>query len=304
MLSERERTSLSAPGISRMSDCDVIYTPAQRGAFALLREMWVEPGTKRDWDALHHLHYKAEGMPTGARWFRLSLRGETVGVVAMTLPRPLLKERHKAFVWIKPGADIQRDNRARYVWINNNVRVIGRIVVDTLYRGVGASYRLQNLAARMSGFELIEIQSAMSKYNQFAQKAGFRFVAPMRSPKYEKGLAFMRATFDSHPADTRALLAEIEALPQAARSMVMARTRKWYYANSALEKTGSARDTGRARVENLPAPELIRQLQQLVLGSPLYGVYRNPDRGRSLPERLPLTAFDAQRPEEPLRWTP
>lgn len=278
-----------------LNPTSVDYDPNATPMFSMLRDMVVEQGSKEDWDALHHLHYKTEGKPVGAKYWRLALDGQTIGVTAVTLPRPLLKERHKLFPNLKPGNDSKASNTARYKWINANVRVIGRIVLDTMYRGVGASYRFQNIVSRLSGIRVMEIQSAMSKYNLFAQKAGFKFVKPMRSNKYEVGIRFFKETFESHPADTEALLKEIYSMDDVARERVIAETRKFYYANSALEKTGSARDTGYDRVQNLPLDELIRQLQQLVLGSPLYGVYLNPDFGRkNMPAALPLLSFDKQ----------
>ncbi|MDX5412771.1 MAG: hypothetical protein LPK02_06965 [Rhodobacterales bacterium] len=283
---------------------DVLYTPDAKPDFALLQQMYVERGTKADWDALHHLHYKSEGKPVGAHYYRLVLNDQTIGVTALTLPRPLLKERHVAFPKFKPGHDSKAANTARYQLINANIRVIGRIVLDTMYRGVGASYRFQNLVSRMSGYKIIEIQSAMSKYNLFAQKAGFRFVKPMRSNKYEVGLRFFRETFETHPADTAGILEELNRMPPALRATRIAAIRKFYYAHSALEKTGSARETGAARVEGLPVEELVRQLQQLILGSPLYGVYLNPDVGRSdIPARLYLPQFDKQATNERMNLT-
>lgn len=280
----------------------VDLTPDAKPDFSLLSQMYVERGDRGDWEALHHLHYKSEGKPVGAQYYRLVLNDTTIGVTALTLPRPLLKERHVAFPKFKPGHDSKAANTARYQLINANIRVIGRIVLDTMYRGVGASYRFQNLVSRMSGYRIIEIQSAMSKYNLFAQKAGFKFVKPMRSNKYDQGLKFFRQTFEAHPADTVGILAELEAMPAGLRATRIAAVRKFYYAHSALEKTGKARDTGAARVEGLPVEELIRQLQQLILGSPLYGVYLNPDVGRDdIPARLYLPQFDAQATTETMR---
>lgn len=281
--------------------CDVRYDRSAVPNFPLLSEMYVEPGTQEDWAALHHLHYKSEGRPFGPAYYRLVLDGQTIGVTVLTMPKGLLKERHAMIPQIKPGRDSKVANTARYRMINANIRVIGRIVLDTLYRGIGASYRFQNLVARQSGFRFIEIQSAMSKYNLFAERAGFRFAKPMRSNKYEVGIRFFRETFESHPADTQGLLEEIERLrPAVARARLNA-TRKFYYAHSAQEKTGKNREGGWERVQAMEPGELIRNLQQLVLGSPLYGVYNNPDAGRiDLPRRLPLTAFDRQKPEEPL----
>jgi len=277
------------------------FTPDAKPYFSLLEEMYVEKGTKADWELLHHLHYKSDHDPIGARYYRLVLRGETIGVCCITQPRPLTKERHKVWKGLKPGNDTKASNKFRYKWVNNNIVMIGRIVLDTLYRGVGASYRFQNLVARMSGYKIIEIQSSMSKYNPFAQKAGFEFVAPMRSNKFDVGMKFFRNNFDSHPADLDALLAEIEALPKIAQKPMIERIKAFYYAHSANEKTGDARDIGKERVANMSTSLVLRQLQQLVLSSPLSGVYLNPDYQRDLPERIPLLAFDAQKTTEPLK---
>lgn len=280
-----------------MSDVEIITTPNAKSHFEPLGRMFVERGTAADWQLLHHLHYKTEGRPTGPAYWRLSLEGETVGVCVLTLPRPMLKERNIAFEQIKPKGGLIDDkisNTARFKIINQNMRVIGRIVLDTLYRGVGAAYRFQNLVARMSGFRFVEIQSAMSKYNLFAQKAGFMMVKPQRSHKYEIGLKFFRSTFSSDPADTAGLLAEIENASPAYRERLLKDTRTFYYRHSAIEKTGQARSNGTSRVERLPVEELIQQLQQMILASPLYGIYPNPDFGREMPTHLPLTAFDRQ----------
>jgi hypothetical protein len=56
-----------------------------------------------------------------------------------------------------------------------------------------------------------------------------------------------------------------------------------------------------SRVARLPPRELLYQMIQMFFASPLYGVYTNPDLGRTIPERLPITAFDNQAPHEPLK---
>lgn len=268
--------------------------------FPLLDRMFVERGTKDDWMLLHELHYKAEGSPAGAQYWRCTLDGETIGVMVVGLPKGLLKERHKAFPHLKPGsAETTITNTYRYKWVNANMRVISRFVVDTMFRGIGVGYRFQNLATRMHGVRIMEIQSSMSKYNLFAQKAGFRFVRPSNSNKWERGLKFMRTTFDANPADHEAIMLELEALPEGVREKRLDRVRDFYKKNSAQEKTGAGRH--RNRVDTMPANVLVRQLQQMVLASPMYGVFKNPDHGRDdLPDRLPLTAFDNQAPNEPL----
>lgn len=272
-----------------------------------LDEIVVERGDRDDWKLLEGLHYKAHGITPGAHYFRMRLSGETIGVLMMASPKLLLKERHVAFPKLKPGNDTKVSNTARMKWINANMSIVARCVVDTMYRGAGLAYRFTNLAARMEGKRIIEIQSAMSKYNQFAQKAGFQFVPPMKSNKYEVGIKFLKSTFDSDPADLEAILDEIAAMPSGARTKTLEAVRVFYRRHSAIENTGKGLietngvKFADSRIARLPDRELIYQLQQMILASPLYGIYENPDVGRGLPAQLPITAFDLQAPNEPLR---
>lgn len=276
------------------SAVDVELRPDAKSQFSLMSEMMVQEGDHKDWDALHHLHYKSEGALFGPKFYKLTLDEETIGVCVMTMPKGLLKERHAVMRSIKPGNDSKLTNTARYQMINANMRVVGRIVLDTMYRGVGASYRFQNIAARMTGIRFIEIQSAMSKYNTFSEKAGFLPAKPIRSPNFEPGIKFFKQTFEANPADAQAILNELNSLrPAVAKARVNA-MRKFYFAKSSKEKTGSARKNGTSKVDNMPVEELLSNLQQLILSSPLYNIYQNPDVGRELPKSIPLDAFDRQ----------
>ena len=49
--------------------------------------------------------------------------------------------------------------------------------------------------------------------------------------------------------------------------------------------------------------KLLKEIHTLSFTSPLYGVYRNPDFGRELPDTLPLLAFDNQPLDAPLDLT-
>ncbi len=270
--------------------------------FAMLDDMIVERGTKEDWALLSALHSRSEGVPAGVRYWRCVLHGETIGVMVTSSPKLLLRERHRVFPNIKPGNDNKVGNTFRAMWINRNIRVISRFVVDTMYRGIGVGYRFQNIASRMEGIKYLEIQSSMSKFNLFAEKAGSRFVKPSNSNKYDVGMRFFRSTFKSNPADHKGILQEIEAMPDWLKADTLNQTRAFYYRHSAFEKTGAKLGTGRGRVDTMPVDSLIRNLQQMTLGSPLYGIYVNPDHGNTLPDRIPLSAFDAQGVDEPLKW--
>lgn len=38
---------------------------------SLLNEIYIEPGTKEDWELLHELHYKADTLGIGPRYWRV-----------------------------------------------------------------------------------------------------------------------------------------------------------------------------------------------------------------------------------------
>lgn len=277
--------------------------PHAHARFSLMDEMFVERGTKADWDLLHELHYKAENLPLGPRFWRLVLAGETIGCLVTGAPKGLLRERHLVFPNLKPGRDTKRSNTDRYRYINQHFRVVSRFVIDTMYRGIGAGYRMMNLVSRLEGPTFMEIQSSMSKFNHFGQKAGFRFVRPMNANKYESGLKFFRTHFDANPQDFEAIVNEIESKPAIERERLTELCRDWYFRNSALEKTGANRERGEKRVKAMSLREIVKALQQVILAAPMYGIFKNPDVGHAMPERLPLSAFDWQGPAEPLKET-
>lgn len=275
-------------------------SPLVRGSFPLLNEMIFEPGGREDWEALHELHYKAVGR-TGGRYYRVSLHGQLVGVCIMTQPRGLLAPRHDLFPNLKPGSgDTKYTNTYRYKWLNANISLNSRTVVDTMYRGIGVAYRLLNLAARSEGRRIIEIQSSMSRFNSFAQKAGFVFAKPKQHPCYEDGVLFFATNFKSDPVDFISIKQEYDEMPPERQKVLLKKIRSFYWDHSAMEKTkkNGAKDV--SRVNEMGFYEVLRNLQQLVFASPMYGVYMNPDAGRDLPERMPLTAFDLQGTREPL----
>lgn len=288
-----------------MNDYETIVTrnPAARSLFPLADEMWVEPGSKDDWNLLHDLHYKGEKLPIGPHYYKLSLRGETIGVLVTGVPKGMVRERHMVFPAIKPtSADTKMTNTNRFKWLNQNFRTVSRFVVDTMYRGIGAGYRMMNLVSRMEGVQYMEIQSSMSKFNVFGQKAGYKFVKPLNANNFDLGMKFFRKHFVSNPADYEAIVQEIAAAPN--RQELIDACRYFYAKNSALENTGAARGRGESRVDRMTERELVKAIQQVALASPMYGIYRVPDKKGTVPLRLPLTAFDCQATNEPLKWKP
>lgn len=283
-------------------------TPAKH-KLSLLPHIYVERGTKDDWDLLHELHYKAENLGIGPRVYRCVLDGQVIGVGVMTVPKMLLSGRNKIFPHMRPntnGRDTKLVNRHRAMWLNAHSCTNSRLVLDTMYRGAGIAYRMQNLMMRMTGKRYVEFQSSMSKFNPFAAKAGMRFGAPARSSNYVRGLEFFRRWFVSVPMDYVGIMQELDAYPASVRNSCIKEMRQFYYKCSAMEKSGDNRANGTSRVDNMEVGYLLKSLQQLVLASPLYGAFTNPDfdvaknKPSIMLPRLPLTAFDNQRLDQPL----
>lgn len=270
--------------------------------FSLMDGMIVERGTKQDWDELHDLHYKAENLPAGPRFWRcVTADGTLVGIVVFSTVSLLLAPRHQVFPKLKPGNDSHFTNVHRATFLNANFRRAARIVTDTMYRGIGVAYRMVNLAMRMEGRRFIEIQSSMSKFNPFDVKAGFKHAHLKPAAAYVQGLKFMRSQFKSHPADHQAVMNELNSFSEEHRDRVMLAMQEFYYRHSAREKTGGNLNVGTGKVALMTPEHLLRELQQLVFASPVYGIWTNPDLGKEMPSSLPISAFDLQLPNEPLR---
>jgi len=289
-----------APGATQML---ITRENAPVPRFPLLERMVVERGTKADWDLLHDLHYKAESLPIGPRFWKLTLDGQTIGVIVTSNPKGLLKERHLIFPRLKiTGEDTQICNTQRYKFVNSNFRVVARFVIDTMYRGIGAGYRMQNIVSRMEGNTYMEIQSSMSKFNLFGQKAGFRFAKLMNSTKFESGIKFLRSNFQANPQDFEAIVTEVENKTPEEQAIILQHCKEFYAKNSVLEKTGRNREKGPGRIAAMNLRQTIKAVQQLILASPMYGIWKNPDPKRPIPHKLPLVAFDWQGPEEPFNF--
>lgn len=282
---------------------------AGKHALSLLSSIFVEKGTNEDWKQLHELHYKSSNLGIGPRFMRCAIedgteRGQTIGCMVFTVPKPLDSGRNIVFPHMRPnqnGRDSTMINKQRMHWLNRNLILSSRTVLDTMYRGAGIAYRFKSIGYRMMGYRYIESRSSMSRYNPFSVKAGMRFVAPKSAPALESGLKFFAQWFKSPAYDYVAIKHEIEAMPGPLRERTLKALREFYYHNSSMEKSGENRLNGTSRVETMELGYLLKQTQQLVFGATVYAVWQNPDWGRTLPARIPLLAFENQGVDEPLR---
>lgn len=293
---------------------------AGKHRLSLLNDLWVEWGTKADWDALCELHYKGHTLAAGSRFMRCVLArpgqaDELIGVMVFANPRPLDGGRNEVFPHLKPnvkGRDNRLINQTRLRWINQNMTWNNRTVLDTMFRSAGIAYRFKNLAYRMYAGRfnkrIIESRSSMGRFNPFSIRSGMKFVKPKPAAALEAGLAFFKGHFASTPHDVVAIREELEAKPPGEREYLEAKLREFYYKWSSVEKSGDKMDLGMTRVNGLPIDYVLRQVMQLVFSATIYWVYVAPDLKedgktcRELPDRVPLLAFDFQEPNEPLRW--
>lgn len=271
-------------------------------ALSLLDEMVVEPATLEDWDKLHHLHYKAESMPPRHSMYRCMLRDELIGVIVFSTPQMLLKERHVMFPRLKPtGTETKTSNQVRAKFLNENFLRASRIVTSPIFRGAGVSYRMVNLACRMTGRKYIEITSAMMRFNPFAKKSGFVYAPPSRSFAYEAGVEFLSQRFDCNIYDWVAVYEEWQSKPGPIKKMLRQDFEEFYWKFTTKDKTGV--NLGKkidSLADKYTDKQLLKNCNQLIHTQLLYGVYTNPDYGRELPKQLKLREFDKQGLNDPL----
>lgn len=264
-----------------------------------LKDMVVSKGSIDDWHELKSLHYKTDGKPFAPCYYKCTIDDRLVGVVVMAYPKLLLAPRHRMFPKLKPTTNTTVANQYWGKYVNANFAVVSRCVVDTLYRGLGVSYRLINIASRMHDKPIIEIQSSMSKYNPFAMKAGFEFIRPERPKTYESALRVYQRHFRSDAGDTEAIVKELFGMTETRRRRALSDLVANYHKNSSLAKAGRNRGTTIQDILDTLTTEgaivkLLKEIHNLSFTTPLYGAYRNPDYGGELLSEIPLLAFDNQ----------
>lgn len=300
-------------------DCVEVRRDSNAGKhqLSLLKHIYVEKGTIDDWYSLQELHYKGHTLAAGSRFVRCVYHEEgasespvLIGVMVFANPRPLDRDRMRVFPQMKPnqsGKDTKMMNKHRIIeGLNRHFTWNNRTVLDTMYRSAGIAYRFKGLAYRMYCCEydkkIVESRSSMGKFNPFSIKAGMKFTKPTNANALEAGIAFFKANFKSSPHDVVALLEELKEMSEAERQFTETKLREFYYKNSSMEKSGDKMNLGMTRVNGLDIGYVLRQTQQLVFGATVYWVWGpNPDKGRKLPARLPILAFDNQGVMESLR---
>jgi len=128
----------------------------------------IEQGTLRDLEHLARFHYAAGRPGPIARILRAVDEGQTIGVLAASMPT--LNGRWRAIAW--PGDYDTPDQRENANRLNRDVRVVSRVIVDPRYRGQGIAVRLVRAYLNDPCTVRTEAVAAMAHACPFFERAG------------------------------------------------------------------------------------------------------------------------------------
>lgn len=135
----------------------------------------IEPGERRDFESLSHLHY-LPGTPacvtTILRCVDRSHSPELAGVLVVTMPTLNARWRRAAWPGLHAG-----DRRSCAAALNANVRRIARVVIEPRYRGLGLATKLVRAYLREPRTPCTEAVAAMGDLSPFFERAGMTRIA-------------------------------------------------------------------------------------------------------------------------------
>lgn len=133
-----------------------------------------------------------------------------VGVIVYTMPAPSLELRNVATGGCFCG--LSRSHGLQLV--NENIRCIGRIIIEPRYRGLGLARRLVTETMPKLGMPIIESMAVMGRVNPFFEKAGMQAFfgrQPLRAVKLIEALG-MVGIEDNEFIDSEGIHAKLCAL--------------------------------------------------------------------------------------------
>jgi GNAT superfamily N-acetyltransferase len=231
------------------------------GRLSLLRRLRIEHGSKRDYEALAAMHYRATdelGFVDKVFIMRDPAEGDVVGIVVYAHPPIELSLRNSA----TKGRFVR--NPAR---LNREVRILRRLVIHPDLRGCGLGHDLVRKTLTRVGTPFVECLAAMGEFNPVFEKAGMTRIGQCEiPPECQAVLAELRALdADPNGADFAARV----CTDRRVRVIVARVVRDWYAAT-----TGE----GRFRVERQSPPRLALTFRGLMTSRPVYYLWRAKKR--------------------------
>jgi ABC-type lipoprotein export system ATPase subunit/GNAT superfamily N-acetyltransferase len=146
--------------------------------FSLVEMMQIEQATKEDYEYLKVFHY-LRGNPAAVKnRFKLTYKGETIGIIVYTLSFRALRYRNQLFPEYKNN--IQK--------VNSEILRISRVIIHPKFRGIGLAQVLVKQTLPQVNARVVECVAAMAKYNPFFEKAGMTLAGLMELQREQKKL--------------------------------------------------------------------------------------------------------------------
>jgi ABC-type lipoprotein export system ATPase subunit/GNAT superfamily N-acetyltransferase len=234
--------------------------PRRLPSFA--RELHIEPGGKRDYDAFAPMHYRASdelGFVDKVFVLRERRTGVALGIVVYAHPPLELALRNQA----TNGKFVRNPRR-----LNQGVRILRRLVVHPDIRGCGFGHHLVAQTMPQLGTEYVECLAAMGAVNPVFEKAGMKRIGKCQAPARRQALLakLHELEVDPHAAN---FFEQVARRPRVRR--VVARAVSDWYSTT----TGG----GEKRVAR-QSPELLAQTFRGLIGStPIYYLWeRSPSK--------------------------
>jgi GNAT superfamily N-acetyltransferase len=236
-------------------------TPTPRGSCSLLRNIRIERGDRADWLALAPLHYRSHHAGAVTDIFRVVWENKcrvksekkrkrsghaAAPVLSSSTPHSSLCTLHylvAVIVYSRSPLSLAARNRAtggRYrlarcgrvavaSLINQELRIISRVVVTPNWRGLGLASRLVAETMPLVGTPYVESLAAMGEMHPFFVQAGMTAYPQGPSKEGERLAAALEAA-GLRRADRRGaapLAAAIDALDPASRQLADREIARW-----------------------------------------------------------------------------
>lgn len=154
---------------------------------SLMKDIHIESGTFKDYEALEVYHYKGHRPAFPKKVFKAVYRDKLVGVIVYT--NSYLNIRGRNIVFGSPLTKMAQ---------KGEILRIARVVVDPRFRGIGLGSRLVRETLEKTNAKIIETLAAMAVYNPFFEKAGMRLGYVYEPKSKEKVLERYRSVLQRY----------------------------------------------------------------------------------------------------------
>lgn len=143
---------------------------------SISKNLQIVPGGLEDYNQLSHFHYRDSRPGPVASIFTLKSDGtlrdvqpETlIGVIVYSMASPVLEMRNVATDHFFAGLD----RGTQLALVNQNVRRISRVIIESRFRGLGLASRLVRETMPQVNIPIVEAVAVMGWVNPFLERAG------------------------------------------------------------------------------------------------------------------------------------